>query len=36
MVEIEKIVHVPIEIIKYVDKIVEKIVEVPTFSEKIV
>jgi hypothetical protein len=36
MVEIERIIHVPVEVIKYVDNIIEKIVEVPSVSEKIV
>lgn len=35
-VEIEKIIHVPVEVVKVVDNIVEKLVEVPTISEKVV
>lgn len=34
--EVEKIVHVPVEIIKYVDNVIEKVVEVPNYTEKIV
>jgi len=34
--EIERIVHVPVEVVKYVDVIVEKIVEVERTGEKVV
>lgn len=34
--EIEKIVHVPVEIVKTVEVIIEKVVEVPQYTEKIV
>lgn len=35
-VEVEKVVHVPVEVVKVVDNIVEKLVEVPTITEKVV
>lgn len=34
--EVEKIVNVPVEVIRYVDRIIEKIVEVEKIKEKIV
>ena len=34
--EVEKVVHVPVEVIKYVDRVVEKVVEVEKIKEKLV
>jgi hypothetical protein len=34
--EIEKIVHVPVEVVKYVDRVVEKVVEIEKIKEKLV
>ena len=34
--EVEKIVHVPVEVVKVVDNVIEKVVEVPQYTEKLV